>query len=106
FVPQPTTLEEVVRVAGSRWTIESSFEAATGEVGLDHYEGRSWTAWDSAYDARDVGVGPADGHACRDDCGRPVKKTSAASPGDEPPGGVQGQAGPRLPLRVAELRQL
>jgi SRSO17 transposase len=45
FVPQPTTLEEVVRVAGSRWTIASSFEAATGEVGLDHYEVRSWTAW-------------------------------------------------------------
>jgi SRSO17 transposase len=45
FVPQPTTLEEVVRVAGSRWTVESSFEAAKGEVGLDHYEVRSWTAW-------------------------------------------------------------
>jgi SRSO17 transposase len=45
FVPQPTTLEEVVRVAGSRWTVESSFEAAKGEVGLDQYEVRSWTAW-------------------------------------------------------------
>jgi SRSO17 transposase len=45
FVQQPTTLEEVVRVAGSRWTIESSFEAAKGEVGLDHYEVRSWTVW-------------------------------------------------------------
>jgi SRSO17 transposase len=31
----------VVRVAGSRWTIESSFEAAKGEVGLDDYEVRS-----------------------------------------------------------------
>lgn len=45
FAPQPTTLEEVVRVAGSRWTVESSFEAAKGEVGLDQYEVRSWTAW-------------------------------------------------------------
>jgi SRSO17 transposase len=35
----------VVRVAGSRWTIESSFEAAKGEVGLAQYEVRSWTAW-------------------------------------------------------------
>ena len=34
-----------MRVAGSRWIIESSFEAAKGEVGLDHYEVRSWTAW-------------------------------------------------------------
>ena len=45
FAPQATTLAEVVRVAGSRWTIESGFEAAKGEVGLDHYEVRSWTGW-------------------------------------------------------------
>ena len=45
FAPQATRLEAVVRVAGSRWTIESAFEAAKGEVGLDHYEVRSWTGW-------------------------------------------------------------
>jgi SRSO17 transposase len=45
FAPQATALAEVVRVAGSRWTIESGFEAAKGEVGLDHYEVRSWTGW-------------------------------------------------------------
>jgi SRSO17 transposase len=45
FAPQDTTLEEVVRVAGTRWTIEQLFEAAKGEVGLDHYEVRSWTGW-------------------------------------------------------------
>jgi SRSO17 transposase len=45
FAPQATPLEEVVRVAGSRWTIESGFEEAKGEVGLDHYEVRSWTGW-------------------------------------------------------------
>jgi SRSO17 transposase len=45
FAPQDTTLAEVVRVAGTRWTIESGFEAAKGEVGLDHYEVRSWTGW-------------------------------------------------------------
>jgi SRSO17 transposase len=45
FAPQATALEAVVRVAGSRWTIESSFEAAKGEVGLDDYEVRSWTGW-------------------------------------------------------------
>jgi len=45
FALQATTLEAVVRVAGSRWTIESSFEAAKGEVGLDHYEVRTWTGW-------------------------------------------------------------
>jgi SRSO17 transposase len=45
FAPQEAVLAEVVRVAGTRWTIESGFEAAKGEVGLDHYEVRSWTGW-------------------------------------------------------------
>ena len=45
FVPQDTTLADVVQVAGIRWTIESGFEAAKGEVGLDDYEVRSWTGW-------------------------------------------------------------
>jgi SRSO17 transposase len=40
-----TTLNEVGRVAGTRWTIDSGFEAATSEVGLDHDEVRSWTGW-------------------------------------------------------------
>jgi SRSO17 transposase len=35
-------LQEMVRVAGSRWAIEECFEAAKGEVGLDQYEVRSW----------------------------------------------------------------
>jgi len=45
FAPHATPLQEVVRVAGSRWTVESGFEEAKGEVGLDQYEVRSWTAW-------------------------------------------------------------
>jgi SRSO17 transposase len=45
FAPQATTLAEVVQTAGTRWTIESSFEAAKSEVGLDHYEVRSWAGW-------------------------------------------------------------
>jgi SRSO17 transposase len=36
FAPQDTPLAEVVRVAGTRWAIESGFEAAKSEVGLDH----------------------------------------------------------------------
>jgi SRSO17 transposase len=38
-------LAEVVRVAGTRWTMESGVEAATSEVGLEQYEVRSWTGW-------------------------------------------------------------
>jgi SRSO17 transposase len=45
FAPHATTLATVVQVTGSRWTIERSFEEAKGEVGLDHYEVRSWTGW-------------------------------------------------------------
>jgi SRSO17 transposase len=45
FAPQDTSLGDVVRVAGTRWTIESYFEAAKSEVGLDHDEVRSWTGW-------------------------------------------------------------
>jgi SRSO17 transposase len=43
--PNETPLAELVRVAGTRWTIEACFEAAKGEVGLDQYEVRSWTGW-------------------------------------------------------------
>lgn len=43
--PDGTTLADLVRVAGARWTIESSFEMAKQEVGLDQYEVRSWTGW-------------------------------------------------------------
>lgn len=45
FAPQGTTLADAVQVAGVRWTIEICFEAAKSEVGLDHYEVRSWTGW-------------------------------------------------------------
>lgn len=43
--PQGIRLAELVRVAGTRWTIESLFEQAKGEVGLDQYEVRSWVGW-------------------------------------------------------------
>jgi SRSO17 transposase len=45
LAPEGTGLATLVRVAGTRWTIESCFEAAKGEVGLDEYEVRSWTGW-------------------------------------------------------------
>jgi SRSO17 transposase len=43
--PADSPLEELVRVAGARWAIEVCFEQAKGEVGLDHYEVRSWHGW-------------------------------------------------------------
>src|SRR5919199_2566428 len=43
--PLETALETLVRVAGTRWAVESDFETTKGEVGLDHYEVRNWTGW-------------------------------------------------------------
>jgi len=40
-----TPLTEIVRAAGSRWAIEETFKLAKGQVGLDHYEVRSWRGW-------------------------------------------------------------
>ena len=45
FGPADTTLEDLVRVAGTRWTIEECFEEAKGPVGLDQYEVRKWEGW-------------------------------------------------------------
>lgn len=45
FARASTPLSEMVRVAGTRWTVEESIQCAKGEVGLDHYEVRSWTGW-------------------------------------------------------------
>ncbi|HYY12443.1 MAG TPA: IS701 family transposase [Kineosporiaceae bacterium] len=45
LAPPGTDLATLVRVAGTRWTIESCFEAAKGEVGLDQYEVRSRAGW-------------------------------------------------------------
>lgn len=38
-------LEELVRVRMTRHRIEELFQVGNGEVGLDHYEVRSWVGW-------------------------------------------------------------
>lgn len=43
--PAPVTLATLVRVAGTRWAVEEQFQAAKGQVGLDHYQVRTWTGW-------------------------------------------------------------
>ena len=43
--PEGTALDQLVKIAGTRWSIESLFEDSKGEVGLDQYEVRSWTGW-------------------------------------------------------------
>ena len=45
YAPRPTTLHTLVTVAGQRWRIEESFQAAKGLVGLDQHQVRRWTSW-------------------------------------------------------------
>lgn len=45
FGPADATVEELVRVAGRRWSIEEALEVAKNEVGLDQYEVRRWAGW-------------------------------------------------------------
>src|SRR5215471_2903662 len=45
FGPAGTTIDELVRVAGSRWAIEECFQTAKNETGLDQYQVRRYGAW-------------------------------------------------------------
>ena len=38
-------LAALVHIAGMRWSVEEQFQAAKGQVGLDHYQVRTWTGW-------------------------------------------------------------
>ena len=40
--PPDTSVKQLLRVAFSRWSIERCFEDQKGEVGLTHWEGRTW----------------------------------------------------------------
>ena len=41
----PVPLAELVRVAGSRWAVEETFQFAKNETGLDHYQVHRYDAW-------------------------------------------------------------
>lgn len=43
--PATTPLATLVRMSGVRWAVECSFAEGKGELGLDHYETRSWLGW-------------------------------------------------------------
>jgi SRSO17 transposase len=44
-MPARTSLKQLVRMFKTRWRIERSYEDLKGELGLDHYEGRSFVGW-------------------------------------------------------------
>ena len=44
-LPSTYTLRRLVRLAKCRWKIEQDYQQLKEELGLDHYEGRSWIGW-------------------------------------------------------------
>jgi len=44
-LPADSELERLARLARLRWKIELDYKQLKGELGLDHYEGRSWAGW-------------------------------------------------------------
>ena len=45
YAPVDTTDKKLIEIAGTRWTVETCFQESKSEVGLDHYEVRSYTGW-------------------------------------------------------------
>jgi len=41
-LPQSTSLEELVATIRMRWRIERDYQELKDEIGIDHFEGRSW----------------------------------------------------------------
>ncbi len=44
-LPVDTDPEQLARLCRLRWKIELDYKQLKGELGLDHYEGRSWIGW-------------------------------------------------------------
>jgi SRSO17 transposase len=42
---ESTAVDELIRACDARWQVEECFAQAKGEVGMDQYEVRTWTAW-------------------------------------------------------------
>jgi SRSO17 transposase len=45
YSPQPVRLTALVRVAGTRWRIEESFQSGKELCGLDEHQVRRWNSW-------------------------------------------------------------
>jgi SRSO17 transposase len=43
--PSSCSHTELIRICGLRWPVETTLEEGKDELGMDHYEVRSWTGW-------------------------------------------------------------
>jgi SRSO17 transposase len=100
-----TPLADLVRAQRQRHRIEEVFGAGKGEVGLDHYEVRSWVGWHHhmtlclvalwflCLERRRVGgENPGDHRAAGEAHAGPIAPRPAAEPGRDRPRGVAGAA--------------
>jgi hypothetical protein len=70
YCPADATLDELIRITGSRWAVEECFQTAKQECGLDDYQVRRYAGWLAApHDPRhgrprppDHPAGPRAGH--------------------------------------------
>ena len=44
-LPESTSLRRLVAAAKSRWPVEQSYQEMKDDLGLDHFEGRSFLGW-------------------------------------------------------------
>jgi SRSO17 transposase len=44
-LPKNMSLQRLVATARGRWRVEQDYQQMKEELGLDHFEGRSWTGW-------------------------------------------------------------
>ena len=44
-LPATASLKQIVRFAHQRWAIEQQYQELKTELGLDHFEGRTWPGW-------------------------------------------------------------
>jgi SRSO17 transposase len=44
-LPKDVSLRRLVATARGRWRVEQDYQQLKEELGLDHFEGRSWTGW-------------------------------------------------------------
>lgn len=45
-LPATASLRTLVRLAHQRWAIEQQYQELKDEIGLDHFEGRTWPGWE------------------------------------------------------------
>jgi SRSO17 transposase len=44
-LPSELSWRQLVQIARGRWRVELDYQQMKEELGLDHFEGRSWTGW-------------------------------------------------------------